>query len=96
MTRRGPCAPFFLLVPSWALIPMVVLATAATVIASQAVIAGAISVARQPVQLSYLPRLRIVQTSVQTVGQIGAVALGMKTNAPSAMEALFRWQGRVR
>ncbi len=63
-------APFFLLVPGWALIPLVVLATAATVIASQAVITGAFSVARQAVQLGYLPRLRIVHTSSQTIGQI--------------------------
>ena len=63
-------APFFLLVPSWGLIPLVVLATAATVIASQAVITGAFSVARQAVRLGYLPRLRIVHTSAQTVGQI--------------------------
>ncbi len=63
-------APFFLLVPSWALIPLVVLATAATVIASQAVITGAFSVARQAVQLGYLPRLRILHTSAQTIGQI--------------------------
>jgi KUP system potassium uptake protein len=63
-------APFFLLVPSWALVPLVVLATAATVIASQAVITGAFSVARQAVQLGYLPRLRIVHTSAQTIGQI--------------------------
>jgi KUP system potassium uptake protein len=63
-------APFFLLVPSWALIPLVVLATAATVIASQAVITGAFSVARQAVQLGYLPRLRIIHTSTQTMGQI--------------------------
>jgi KUP system potassium uptake protein len=63
-------APFFLLVPSWALIPLVLLATAATVIASQAVITGAFSVARQAVQLGYLPRLRIIHTSTQTIGQI--------------------------
>ena len=49
-------APFFLLVPSWGQLPMVLLATAATVIASQAVITGAFSVARQAVQLGYLPR----------------------------------------
>ncbi len=63
-------APFFLLAPDWALIPLVVLATAATVIASQAVITGAFSVARQAVQLGYLPRLRILHTSAQTIGQI--------------------------
>ena len=55
--------PFYLLAPGWALVPMVVLATAATVIASQAVISGAFSVARQAVQLGYLPRMRIVHTS---------------------------------
>jgi KUP system potassium uptake protein len=63
-------APFFLLVPPWAQLPMVLLATAATVIASQAVITGAFSVARQAVQLGYLPRLRILHTSSQTIGQI--------------------------
>jgi KUP system potassium uptake protein len=63
-------APFFLLVPDGMLIPLVVLATAATVIASQAVITGAFSVARQAVQLGYLPRLRILHTSEETLGQI--------------------------
>ena len=63
-------SPFFLLVPDPLLIPMVLLATAATVIASQAVITGAFSVAHQAVQLGYLPRLRIVNTSEHTVGQI--------------------------
>lgn len=63
-------APFFLLAPEWARIPMVVLATAATVIASQAVITGAFSVAAQAAQLGYLPRLRIAHTSAQAMGQI--------------------------
>jgi KUP system potassium uptake protein len=63
-------APFFLLTPDWARIPMVILATAATVIASQAVITGAFSVASQAVQLGYLPRLRIEHTSASTIGQI--------------------------
>ncbi len=63
-------SPFFLLVPDPARIPMVLLATAATVIASQAVITGAFSVAHQAVQLGYLPRLRIVNTSEHTIGQI--------------------------
>jgi KUP system potassium uptake protein len=62
--------PFYLLAPSWALIPMVVLSTAATVIASQAVISGAFSVARQAVQLGYLPRMKIVHTSHMEAGQI--------------------------
>jgi KUP system potassium uptake protein len=63
-------SPFFLLVPDALLVPMVVLATTATVIASQAVITGAFSVARQAVQLGYLPRLRITHTSAETQGQI--------------------------
>ena len=63
-------SPFFLLVPGWAQWPLVILATAATVIASQAVITGAFSVAHQAVQLGYLPRLRIIHTSADTFGQI--------------------------
>ncbi|MGH3583826.1 MAG: KUP/HAK/KT family potassium transporter, partial [Mycobacterium sp.] len=63
-------APFFLLTPEWARIPMVVLATAATVIASQAVVTGAFSVAAQAAQLGYLPRLRIAHTSESSIGQI--------------------------
>jgi KUP system potassium uptake protein len=67
---QGVANPFFLLVPHWARIPMVVLATAATIIASQAVITGAFSVARQAVRLGYLPRLRVVHTSSREVGQV--------------------------
>lgn len=63
-------SPFFLLVPSWGYWPLLFLATLATVIASQAVISGAFSVAHQAVQLGYLPRLRIVHTSEETIGQI--------------------------
>ncbi len=62
--------PFFLLVPGWGRLPLVLLATAATVIASQAVITGAYSVASQAAQLGYLPRLRIAHTSESTIGQI--------------------------
>jgi KUP system potassium uptake protein len=62
--------PFFLLVPSWGRLPMVLLATAATVIASQAVITGAYSVTSQAAQLGYLPRLRIAHTSEAEIGQI--------------------------
>ncbi len=63
-------SPFFLLVPEWGRLPMVLLATAATVIASQAVITGSFSVAQQAVHLGYLPRLAIRHTSAETVGQI--------------------------
>ena len=62
--------PFYLLAPAWALVPMVLLSTAATVIASQAVISGAFSVANQSVQMGFLPRMEIRQTSHQTRGQI--------------------------
>ncbi|MBP2324879.1 KUP system potassium uptake protein [Kibdelosporangium banguiense] len=67
---RNISSPFFLLVPEWGRLPMVVLATAATVIASQAVITGAFSVASQAAQLGYLPRLRIAHTSESRIGQI--------------------------
>ncbi len=63
-------SPFFLLVPGWGRLPMVLLATAATVIASQAVITGAFSVAQQAMQLGYLPRLRSTHTSAETFGHI--------------------------
>jgi KUP system potassium uptake protein len=66
----GIRSPFFLLVPGWGRIPMVFLAAAATVIASQAVITGAFSVAHQASRLGYLPRLRIVYTSEKQIGQI--------------------------
>lgn len=63
-------APFFLLTPEWARMPIVVLATAATVIASQAVISGAFSVAAQAAHLGYLPRLRVLHTSRSARGQV--------------------------
>jgi len=62
--------PFYLLAPEWALYPMIGLATAATVIASQAVISGAFSVTRQVIQMGYAPRLIIRHTSATEVGQI--------------------------
>jgi KUP system potassium uptake protein len=63
-------APFFRLMPHAGLIPLVILATVATVIASQAVISGAFSIAHQAAQLGYLPRLRVVHTSKRTYGQV--------------------------
>jgi KUP system potassium uptake protein len=68
--HAGAGGSFFLLVPAWGRVPMVFLATIATVIASQAVITGAYSVAHQAMQLGYLPRLRVVYTSAKTMGQI--------------------------
>jgi KUP system potassium uptake protein len=62
--------PFYMMAPDWALLPLVVLATMATVIASQALITGAFSVTKQVVQLGYLPRLNVQHTSVRDTGQI--------------------------
>ena len=62
--------PFYLMMPDWALVPMVVLATAATVIASQALISGAFSAAKQTIQMGFLPRLTILHTSAHDTGQI--------------------------
>jgi KUP system potassium uptake protein len=62
--------PFFLLIPHWGRVPMVVLATVATVIASQAVISGAFSVTKQAIQLGFLPRLQIRHTSAEEIGQV--------------------------
>ncbi|MEO7251898.1 MAG: potassium transporter Kup [Arenimonas sp.] len=62
--------PFYALVPKWGLFPMIGLATVATVIASQAVISGAFSLARQAIQLGYLPRLKLMHTSADTIGQV--------------------------
>jgi KUP system potassium uptake protein len=62
--------PFFNMAPDWALIPLVVLATAATVIASQALITGAFSATKQTIQLGFLPRLTILHTSIRDMGQI--------------------------
>ncbi|MGD8747300.1 MAG: potassium transporter Kup [Balneolaceae bacterium] len=62
--------PFFYMIPEWGLYPLVILATMATIIASQAVISGAFSLTRQAVQLGYLPRLKVEQTSETQFGQI--------------------------
>jgi KUP system potassium uptake protein len=67
--------PFFLMLPAWAQFPMVLLATVATVIASQSVISGAFSVTRQAVQLGFLPRMRIRHTSEEEIGQVYSPAV---------------------
>jgi KUP system potassium uptake protein len=70
---RDPAAldnPFYRLAPEWALIPLLILAFMATIIASQAVISGAFSIANQAVQLGYIPRLRIKHTSADEIGQV--------------------------
>jgi KUP system potassium uptake protein len=70
---RNPAAlenPFYLLAPEWGIYPLIVLATLATIIASQAVISGAFSITRQAIQLGYLPRMRVVHTSSLEIGQV--------------------------
>ncbi|MFS4550370.1 potassium transporter Kup [Comamonas resistens] len=62
--------PFFMMAPAWALLPLVIMATMATVIASQALITGAFSVTRQVIQLGYFPRFEVRHTSVKEMGQI--------------------------
>jgi KUP system potassium uptake protein len=69
--------PFYLLVPAWGRIPLVILATAATVIASQALISGVFSLSVQAVQLNYLPRLKILHTSEAERGQVYLPALNV-------------------
>jgi KUP system potassium uptake protein len=92
--------PFFLLAPEWFRLPLVILATAATVIASQAMISGAYSIARQCVQLGFLPRLQVVQTSATEQGQIympqvntmlliGVVILVLEFKNSSALAAAY-------
>ena len=70
---RDPSAidnPFYRLAPEWALVPLLLLAFMATIIASQAVISGAFSIANQAVQLGYIPRIRIRHTSADEIGQV--------------------------
>ncbi|MRD48030.1 potassium transporter Kup [Caenimonas koreensis DSM 17982] len=92
--------PFFRMVPAWGVIPMVILSALATVIASQAVISGAYSLTAQAMRMGYLPRLRIVQTSGQAMGQIympavnwllaiGVVALVLSFKNSSALSAAY-------
>nr|WP_235907719.1 potassium transporter Kup [Siccirubricoccus phaeus] len=92
--------PFFLLAPDWARLPMVVLATAATIIASQAMISGAYSIARQCVQLGFSPRLEVRHTSETAEGQIympqvnfalliGVVILVMEFHSSDSLAAAY-------
>lgn len=69
-SRTAAVDPFYGLAPQWMLAPLIILATMATIIASQAVISGAFSLTRQAVQLGYCPRMQIVQTSASEIGQV--------------------------
>src|SRR3546814_3604742 len=80
--------PFYVGVPQWARWPMIALATAATVIASQAVITGAFSISRQAMQLGYIPRMAIRHTSSETIGQI--YIPGRSEEHTSELQSLMR------
>ncbi len=93
---RASWNPFYKLAPTWALYPLVALATAATVIASQAVISGAFSLTRQAVQLGYLPRMTIVHTSEGEIGQIYVPAVNwLLAVATTALVIGFRSSSRL-
>ena len=81
--------PFYLMTPDWALIPMVVLATMATVIASQALISGAFSATKQAIQMGFLPRLSILHTSIRETGQIYIPAVNWTLLAGVVMAVLM-------
>jgi KUP system potassium uptake protein len=88
--------PFFHLAPSWGLYPLIILATAATCIASQAVITGAYSLTRQAVQLSLLPRLTVSQTSADAHGQIYMPAVNwLMMAAAISLVLAFRSSGNL-
>src|SRR5262249_11824962 len=93
--KHAIASPFFLLVPGWARLPMVFLAAAATVIASQAVISGAFSVAQQASQLGYLPRLRIAHTSEEPTGPISGRCWSPSSRLSSRSGARPRWRTRT-
>jgi KUP system potassium uptake protein len=80
--------PFYLLAPSWFLVPLIVLATAATIIASQAVISGVFSVATQAMNLGYLPRLRVLQSSESSIGQVYVPAVNWAVFAGTVLLVL--------
>jgi KUP system potassium uptake protein len=92
--------PFFLLAPEWALYPLVALSTAAGIIASQTLISGAFSLTRQAMQLGYSPRMEVVHTSAEEMGQIylpglnwvllvGVIALVLGFRSSSAMASAY-------
>lgn len=88
--------PFYLMAPEWARLPLVAIATAATIIASQAVISGAFSVTHQAVQLGYLPRLRTEHTSEKAAGQIYIPAVNWGLLAMVILLVVgFRESGRL-
>src|SRR5262249_31228759 len=98
--RLAVASPFYALVPTWFVLPMVLIAAVATVVASQALISGAFSLTQQAVQLGFVPRVKIVHTSATTEGQIyvpvvnaalmlACVALVVATGASSKLAAAY-------
>ena len=81
--------PFYLMMPEWALLPMVGLATMATVIASQALISGAFSATKQIIQLGYLPRMNMLHTSIKETGQIYIPFINWALFVAIAMAVVF-------
>ena len=81
--------PFYLLAPGWAHLPMVVLATMATIIASQAIISGAFSLTQQAIQLGFLPRMRVLHTATREVGQIYMPAVNWLLAGGTVVAVLF-------
>ena len=81
--------PFFQSAPSWGLVPLVILATAATIIASQAVISGAFSMTKQAVQLGLLPRIPVVHTSTHEIGQVYVPFINVSLYAAVVFLVLF-------
>jgi KUP system potassium uptake protein len=88
---HGADEPFFKMAPEWSIYPLVILATAASVIASQAVISGAFSLTRQAVQLGYLPRIKIRHTSEREIGQIYISSINW-TLAAAAIGLVFAFK----
>ena len=84
-------SPFYHLFPNWLLYPMTLLATAATVIASQAVISGAFSLSQQAMQLSLLPRLDVRQTSEETIGQVYVPQINWLLMTGWKPHGIFAW-----
>src|SRR3546814_4162004 len=83
--------PFYLMAPEWARLPLIALATCATIIASQAVISGAFSVTHQAIHLGFLPRLKILHTSEKAAGQIYMPAINWRSEEhTSELQSLMR------
>jgi KUP system potassium uptake protein len=92
----GAANPFYLLAPPALLLPLVVLATAATIIASQAVISGVFSMTQQALQLGFLPRMKVAQTSAASIGQIYVPAVnGILCVATLGLVLAFRTSGNL-